>query len=82
VFLYGYHRRRNNSILRSRPLNRRERMDVYRQTIAAGRYGPVRSALLLAALGVGSLVWLAGTASARLRATGPSPVLPGTLHIL
>src|SRR5262245_38173822 len=66
VFLYGYYRRRNNSILRSRPLNRRERMAVYRQTIAAGRYGPVRSALLLAGLGVGALAWLAGTVIAAL----------------
>jgi hypothetical protein len=64
VFLYGYHRRRNNSIRRSRPLNRRERMAVYRRTISAGRYGRLRSALLLAALGVGALVWLAGNAVA------------------
>jgi len=69
VFLYAYHRHRNNSILRSRPLNRRERMTVYRQTIAAGGYGLLRSALVFGALGVGALVWLVGTASARFAPT-------------
>jgi glycosyltransferase involved in cell wall biosynthesis len=67
LFLYGRHRRRNNSILRSRPLTHRERMAIYRQTVGLGNYSVVRSALLLAALGVGSLAWYAGTASARSR---------------
>jgi len=64
MFLYGLHRRRNNSILRSRPLTHRERMAVYRQIVALGDYSAVRAVLLLAALGVGSLAWHAGTASA------------------
>jgi glycosyltransferase involved in cell wall biosynthesis len=67
VFLYGRHRRRNNAILRSRPLTQRERMAIYRRAVTAGDYSWSRSALLLAALGVGSLAWFLGTASARPR---------------
>ena len=81
VFLYGRHRRRNNSILRSRPLSFAERMRVFRRTVRAGQYSPVRSAVLLGALGVGSLAWLVGSASAGatgIVASGSRPWLRGT----
>jgi len=65
VFLYGRHRRRNNSILRTRPLDLVERMEIYRRTVTAGRYSPVRSAVLLGALGLGSLAWFVGSATAQ-----------------
>jgi glycosyltransferase involved in cell wall biosynthesis len=64
VFLYGRHRRRNNPILRSRPLRFGERMEVFRRTVRAGGYSPARAAALLGALAVGSLAWMAGSASA------------------
>lgn len=63
VFLYGRHRRRNNKVLRSRPLRFAERMAVFRATVRAGRYSLARSAALLGALGVGSLAWVLGSAS-------------------
>jgi glycosyltransferase involved in cell wall biosynthesis len=63
VFLYGRHRRRNNPILRTRPLAFAERMAVFRTTVKAGRYSLARSAALLGALGIGSLAWLLGSAS-------------------
>jgi glycosyltransferase involved in cell wall biosynthesis len=66
VFLYGRHRRRNNPILRSRPLRFGERLAVYRRTVKEGRYSWARSAALLGALAVGSLAWHLGSASARL----------------
>jgi glycosyltransferase involved in cell wall biosynthesis len=63
VFLYGRHRRRNNPILRSRPLRFAERMAVFRTTVKAGRYSLARSAALLGALGIGSLAWFLGSAT-------------------
>jgi glycosyltransferase involved in cell wall biosynthesis len=63
VFLYGRHRRRNNAILRSRPLRFGERMAVFRATVRAGRYSLARSTALLGALGLGSLAWFLGSAS-------------------
>ena len=63
VFLYGRHRRRNNPILRTRPLAFAERMAVFRTTVKAGRYSLARSAALLGALGIGSLAWILGSAS-------------------
>lgn len=65
VFLYGRHRRRANSILRTRPLNLVERMEVYRRTVTAGRYSVIQSAFLLGALGLGSLAWFVGSATAQ-----------------
>ena len=65
VFLYGRHRQRANSILRPRPLNPAERMEIYRRTVAAGRYSSVRSAVLLLALALGSLAWSIGSATAQ-----------------
>ena len=70
VFLYGRHRRRNNRLLRSRPLRFGERMAVFRATVRAGRYSLARSAALLGALGIGSLAWFLGSASGALG--GPS----------
>jgi glycosyltransferase involved in cell wall biosynthesis len=64
VFLYGRHRRRNNPILRSRPLRFAERLEVFRRTVRGGGYSRARSAALLGALAVGSLAWIAGSASA------------------
>jgi glycosyltransferase involved in cell wall biosynthesis len=63
VFLYGRHRRRNNPILRTRPLAFAERMAVFRATVKAGRYSLARSTALLGALGIGSLAWFLGSAS-------------------
>ena len=65
VFLYGRHRRRTNSSLRTRPLNLVERMEIYRRTVTAGRYSLVRSAALLGVLGLGSLAWFVGSATAQ-----------------
>jgi glycosyltransferase involved in cell wall biosynthesis len=70
VFLYGRHRRRNNPILRSRPLRFAERMEVFRRTVRGGDYSWARSAALLGALAVGSLAWMAGSASAAVAARG------------
>jgi len=64
VFLYGRHRRRNNPILRTRALDFAERMAVFRTTVRAGGYSLARSATLLGALGLGSLAWFLGSASA------------------
>jgi hypothetical protein len=66
VFLYGRHRRRNNHILRSRPLDLSERLAVFRRTVALGGLSRRRSGVLLAALGVGALAWWLGGASAGL----------------
>ncbi len=68
VFIYGRHRRRNNPILRSRPLGFKERMTVFRRTVRSGRYPRTRAAVLLAVLGVGSLAWAMGGMSATIRA--------------
>jgi glycosyltransferase involved in cell wall biosynthesis len=79
VFLYGRHRRRANSILRTRPLNLVERMEIYRRTVTAGRYSLVQSAFLLGALGLGSLAWFVGSATAqagRATASGHSTGAP------
>jgi len=65
VFLYGRHRRLNNGILRSRPLNTAQRFRIFRRTVTAGRVSLGRSMALFAALAVGARVWHAGAASAR-----------------
>ncbi len=76
VFLYGRHRRRNNHILRSRPLGLAERLAVFRRTAALGGHSRLRSAALLATLGVGALAWWLGGASAGLR---PGAAFPSGL---
>jgi len=81
VFLYGRHRRRANSILRTRPLNLVERMEVYRRTVSAGRYSLVRSAVLLGALGLGSLAWFAGSATAQAGKATASGHSTGAPHV-
>ena len=65
VFLYSRHRRRTNSILRTRPLKLAERMEIYRRTVSAGHYSIFRSAVLFAALGLGSLAWFLGSTTAQ-----------------
>ena len=69
VFLYGHHRQRNNSILRTRALTFAERIAIFRQTVRAGDYSGTRAAALLGVLAVGSCVWVLGSASARLEQT-------------
>jgi len=67
VFLYGYHRRRNNRILPSRPLGNAERLEIYRGVVRDKRYSPARAALLLAGLAIGAVCWRAGYVAAALR---------------
>jgi glycosyltransferase involved in cell wall biosynthesis len=80
VFLYGRHRRRNNPILRSRPLRFAERLEVFRRTVRVGNYSRMRSAALLGALGIGSLAWAMGSASAGVGGGVPPWPRPGPTH--
>lgn len=61
VYLYAFHRVRNNAILASRPLDAGERLAVYREAVRRAGLSSPRAAGLLAALAIGSLVWRAGT---------------------
>lgn len=81
VFLYGRHRQRANSILRPRPLNSAERMEIYRRTVAAGGYSSVRSAVLLGALALGSLAWSIGSATAQMGKATSSGHSTGAPHV-
>ena len=81
VFLYGRHRRRGNSILRTRPLNLSERMEIYRRTVAAGHYSLVQSTVLLVALGLGSLAWFIGSATAHAGKATSSGHLTGAPNV-
>lgn len=81
VFLYGRHRRRANSILRTRPLNLVERMEIYRRTVATGHYSLLRSAALLGALGLGSLVWSFGSATAKIGKVTSSGHMTGAPNV-
>ncbi|MFM8411918.1 MAG: glycosyltransferase, partial [Alphaproteobacteria bacterium] len=73
VFLYAQNRERNNAILASRPLSGAERMRIFGEVVRRGRYSPVRAAMLLAALGTGSIAWRAGRLAHRF---GAAPSLP------
>ncbi len=64
MFLYGRHARRNNSILRGRPLGFAERMTVFRRAARSGHHSRAQSSLLLAALSIGLLTWTMGGATA------------------
>jgi glycosyltransferase involved in cell wall biosynthesis len=58
--IYGSSIRSYGAVAQARPLNARERMQIYRATVRDGRYSPGKAGLLLALLAIGAASYEVG----------------------
>lgn len=60
IFIYGHSFQRNKSVVESSPVDFRQRWQIYRNTVAHEKLGPVKAFLLLVLLACGMGCWWFG----------------------